>query len=516
MAVNFFSDLLPRQDCFDSKEISYGISQLKGGRMDGYDSSTPTRTEKSMWPDAYSEKKSLLHELGEDDVGSGPNCRSDGISAHKKPESGVVRRSLKVRLKKQPGSSESFPLLLVEQDNDKRSTQSGQKTKTAQGASGRESPSSTTPMFRAIPSANSGASATSATAPPKSADRQHHHQNALQRKTPDDRMKELRALMCGNQDAAGIDRCIKSVFEARLDADNTAGVLRAMTTPTVENINDHVNEVYFNTAANLYKQYSDKDLSGKLERAAQKYAKSKKYYRVRQHLLNVIYKKLTLEDRKTLKETSFEAYDAAVKNDLSTLHAAIRSGNATAVDAYIRAVLKYAPRDQMVRLLEMKDKYGRSALHTAMLSGSPEVIETYMKAIIKSSLPHKTKLDIFFADRADGAGAFYLAMGAGDKERAEAFIKVVLGWGVTSDVQANLLHCFHDKPDSLKSTANLRLLKLSRSRSFFFPRKITIPYSARGLAIFTKKQEAVAMYDNLVKNAPTLDRDAKIWLRSRD
>jgi hypothetical protein len=437
------------------------------------------------------------------------------MSAHKKSESGVVRRSLKIRSGKQRGSSDSSPLLLAEQDNDNPSTRSRQKTKTAQGASKRESPYSTMPMYRVSPSASNGASAHSPTAPRKSAEEQQHHQNGLRLEGIYDHMEKLRALMCESQDADAIDRSIKAVFDARLDANLTAGVLKVMLNPKVENIKDHVNEVYFNTAANLYKKYSDKDLAGKLERAAQKYAKSKKYYRVRQHLLNVIYKKLTLEDRKTLKETSFEAYDAAVKNDLSALHAAIRSGNATAVNAYIRAVLKYAPQDQIVSLLEMKDKYGRSALHTAMLSGSPEVIRTYMKAIINSSLPRQTKLDIFFANRDDGAGAFYLAMGAGDKERAEAFIKVVLGWGITSDQQANLLHCYHEKTELLESTTNPYLHKLSRSRSFF-PRKIKIPYSARGIAIFTKKQEVVAMYDSFVKNAPTLDRAAKRWLRYRD
>jgi hypothetical protein len=484
--------------------------------MDGHDSSTSTRMAKFSRHDTYSEKKSLLLESREGDARSGPNSQSDGMSAHKDSESGVVRRSLKIRPREQHGSSDNSPLLLAEQGNDERS-KSGQKTKTAQGASGREPPSSAMPMFRAIPSASSNASANSPTAPHKSADRHHRrHRNALQSTSPGDHTKELRALMCGSQDAAEIDRCIRSVFEARLDANGTAEMLRAMTTPAVENINDHVNEVYFNTAANLYKKYSDKDLAGKLKYAEEKYAKSKKYYRVRQHLLNVIYKKLTLEDRRILKETSFKAYDAAAKSGLSALHAAIRSGNATAVRAYIKAVLKYAPQDQAVSLLEMKDRYGRSAFYTAMMSGTPEVIRAYMNSIIPAKINRETKFDIFHAKRNDGTGAFYLTMGTGNKERAAVFIGIILCWGnISSDEQAYMLRGEHDNGKLLKSATNPRIYELRRSPYICRKgRKYWFPGVARGLAASMKKNEAVAMFDQMIKDAPFLDNDARRWLRS--
>jgi hypothetical protein len=544
-------ELLLKQACSGLKEISYGVPHFKGGRMDSSNSENyaEARRARHTRHDVYSDKNNLLH--GEksqiDDAGSGPNSPSDVRSGHRRAESSSVRRRPKVRSRKQHASSDGLPLLLAEersasdsgQGYDKRSKQSGQKAKTAQGASARE-PSSSRPMFRGSPSLSSGGSANSPTARKtktaqgaspresfstpmfratrspsggspnspaaqyKASIRQQRDQIASQYKRYSGQLKEFRTLMCDRPDAEKIDRFIKSIFKQGHKPRSNVIMLAALTTP-IEDINNYVNEAHFDTAIGLYKKYSNKDLAGKLERAS-----PEKYFRVRQHLLTLMYKKLTEEDRKRIKETSFMIYKEALKTPMPALHAAIYSGNATAVGAYLKAVLKYAPRSERLELLEMKDEYGRSALHTALIHGSPEVIQTYMDAIIASDLPHQTKMNMFYANRTDGVGAFYLTMGAGNTKRAEVFIKSVLKWGIQSNEQMSLLLSGRDPVYFSIPSNKGRISNFYRSRRGIFPKlKDGFPANGRLLARFTNKHETVAMFDALVKSALSLEREAK-------
>ena len=345
---------------------------------------------------------------------------------------------------------------------------------------------------------------------------------------------ELRRLLCDIQDPKAISGFVKDILGSNLAQEDKIKILegRANSLPGTDKSRWHI---YFD---GLKKSYCEK--YGKNPEDHPDYPPLDQDEKSNEKAHAFFYKHLPPEIMEKHKREFRTARATAEQSRLPALQVAILAGNALAVSAYIKAVLEYCAtldpeevsQPKISKLLEFRDKEGRSSFYMAMMDGSPDVITAYARAVMDSALPEATKVDLLEARRdPDRFGAFFIAMAMADTPRVHAFMTTVLENNtITPEAKTNLLRC---KKAAQSSIGELSDDVLKRWQEAPYTAIAAADARARRDEPITKKarrkkakagngedyktakgSDVIALYKSLVHNSP-LNETEKQWALSK-
>jgi hypothetical protein len=280
---------------------------------------------------------------------------------------------------------------------------------------------------------------------------------------------QLRKLLCGIADVEDIKTFVHQVLDSDRSLKDKIAVLEGRTEPLPSTYGQYesFSHMYYDR---LKGAYCDKwDIS---RADFPDYSSHKKDEKRIDEALATFSRGLPKQTVQEYKE-EFNAVRAAFQQSrLPALQVAILTNKASAVGAYVEAVLDYygsmlsedLPLDSLVGLLEFRSE-GKPAFYTAITEASPKVIASYVHAVLSSRLPEETKIDILDARSGPGRfGGFYVAMSSADKGRVSAFMTEVLeSKTISSDSKANLLRCQKDHQEGKEGLSPFSLEKWKRS-----------------------------------------------------
>lgn len=176
-------------------------------------------------------------------------------------------------------------------------------------------------------------------------------------------------------------------------------------------------------------------------------------------LLRKMQKRLTAEERRSIREDTKKYHDLLANSGLPVLHIAVKNESCNLVKAYLLAVMAFAPFDIKKEAIQATQHQGLQAFYWAMTHSTTDMIKTFMETVLYSDfLFCKEMQTILHARRPDpqkggiyGISGFYMAMASGDLARADAFMSQLLQWDPNcrfhnySEIKIDLLEAFRSK-----------------------------------------------------------------------
>lgn len=185
----------------------------------------------------------------------------------------------------------------------------------------------------------------------------------------------------------------------------------------------------------------------------------------RVELLRKMQKRLTVEERKYIREQTKKYHDLLANSGLPVLHIAVKNESCKLVRAYLLAVMAFAPFEIKKEAIQATQHQGLQAFYWAMTHATTDMIKMFMETVLKSDFFfYKEKQEVLHARRPDpqkngifGISGFYMAMASGDIARADAFMSQLLAWDPNcrireySQIKVDLLQAL--KSDWIKDKA---------------------------------------------------------------
>lgn len=202
---------------------------------------------------------------------------------------------------------------------------------------------------------------------------------------------------------------------------------------------DDINWLYFDTVVKMYAQTKNSSVSGLLKDVIA--APEKTRLAQREKALDIAHSYLTKDQRAELKKICKARHDEVVNSRNTALQVAIRENKWEKVFEYVEGVLKYAPPDQRIKLLEARadtdkgESQGESAFSRILINAPLDYVEKFMNSILYT--PQLTLLQKFEFLRAyrcdDGMPAFLLLAGLGYTDRVIRYIETLENWEREND-----------------------------------------------------------------------------------
>jgi hypothetical protein len=199
-------------------------------------------------------------------------------------------------------------------------------------------------------------------------------------------------------------------------------------------LGDDINCLYFDTVVRLYTK-GDESFQKRLLKdviAAPEETRLEK----RQKIMDIAHSHLTADQRTELKRICKARYDQVINSRSTALQVAIRENKWERVIEYTIGVLRYAPANQRLKLLEaradtdMGANQGESAFSNILVNAPLFYVQAFMQHILYTTqLTLLEKFLILRAERrSDHMPAFQLLAGLGYTERVRLFMETIEFW----------------------------------------------------------------------------------------
>jgi hypothetical protein len=197
---------------------------------------------------------------------------------------------------------------------------------------------------------------------------------------------------------------------------------------------DDINWLYFDTVLRLYtknNEASQKKLLKNVTAAPEETRLEK-----REEIMAIAHSYLTADQRTELKRICKARYDQVVNSRSTALQVAIHENKWERVIEYVIGVLRYAPANQRLKLLEaradtaMGANQGQSAFSQILVNAPIFYVKVFMEHILYTNqLTLLEKFLILRAERrSDHMPAFQLLAGLGYTDRVRLFMETIEFW----------------------------------------------------------------------------------------
>lgn len=197
---------------------------------------------------------------------------------------------------------------------------------------------------------------------------------------------------------------------------------------------DDINWLYFDTVIRLYTKNNETSQKSLLKDVIAAHAETR--LENRQRIMDIAHSYLTADQRTELKRICKARYEQVVNSRSTALQVAIRENKWERVIEYMIGVLKYAPANQRLKLLEaradtaMGANQGESAFSYILIHAPLFYVQAFMQHILYTN--RLTLLEKFLILRAgrrsDHMPAFQVLAGLGYTDRVRLFMEIIEFW----------------------------------------------------------------------------------------